>query len=146
MTETLDKPKHPGGRPTKYKPEFGQQLIDYIDQGAEPWEEYEEKYIGRNGQVTTMTKLRAKPLRFIGRWAQEHDITHETLLQWVKEHPEFSVAYARARQLQAEHILAAGMMKLTDPMMSKFAAVNMTDLSDKQDIRHEVSISPPLIK
>ncbi|MFH0981888.1 MAG: hypothetical protein V2A79_10145 [Planctomycetota bacterium] len=146
MTETKDKPKHPGGRPTKYKAEFGQMLLDYIDQGPEPWEEYEETYVNRTGQVTKMSKLRAKPLRFIGRWAQNMGISHETLLQWAKEKPEFSEAYSRARQLQAEHILAAGMMKLTDPMMSKFAAVNMTDLSDKQDIRHEVSIAPPLIK
>ena len=129
---------HAGGRPTKYKPEYCQQLIAYMTQ--EPWEEVEVTHTNRKGETWTETKLRPRPIRFLTVFAHEIGVTRDTLAEWYRVHPEFSDAYTRAREMQAEHLLQCGFMGLSDPTMTKFAAVNLTDLSDRSQVEHSGQI------
>lgn len=67
-TETL-KPKHPGGRPTKYKPAFCQAIVMHGKQG--------------------MT---------VPEMADELDVSIQTLYEWKGVYPEFSEAFSRAQE------------------------------------------------
>ena len=148
-----DKPaktaKHAGGRPTKYRSEYCKQIIDYIDYGEEQFFDVSaSSHTNRRGETWSDEKRIPKPLRFVGRWAQIIGVNTDTLAEWCRVHPEFSAAYARARQIQAEHILQCGFAGLSDANISKFAAVNMTDLSDKTETKHSgaILLLPPEIK
>jgi transposase len=63
MEET---PKHPGGRPTDYKPEYCEMLVEHMKRGLS-FEAF--------GAVV--------------------DVCEDTLYEWRKVHPEFSEAYKR---------------------------------------------------
>ncbi len=62
------------GQPTKYRPEYCQQIIDLMEQGK------------------TLTQF-AATLR----------VTRETIYEWMKVHPEFSDAVKTARICQQAH-------------------------------------------
>lgn len=57
----------PGGRPTKYRKEYCKQIVDYMSQG--------------NSAV---------------QFAANIGVSKDTIQEWVKEHPEFSVSYRDA--------------------------------------------------
>lgn len=67
-----DKPKHAGGRPTKYDPAYCQQSIDYM----------------ADGYSATA-------------FAGHINVSFSTLKLWMEEHPEFSAAIKVARSKSA---------------------------------------------
>ena len=62
--------KHPGGRPTDYRPEYCDQIIA----------------LGKRG----MSKA---------QMAREFNVTRDTLDNWAKAHPEFLASFTHARDL-----------------------------------------------
>jgi len=68
-TETL-KPKHPGGRPSKYTKTMCTAIIE----------------CGKEGMC-------------LAEMAAELDISRSTLFEWAEVHPEFSDAFTRAQEL-----------------------------------------------
>lgn len=58
-----NKPKHPGGRPSKYKPEYCDMIVEHMKDGAS-----------------------------MVSFASEIGVARCTLDQWAKDHPEFSGA------------------------------------------------------
>ena len=67
-TETLQ-PKHPGGRPTKYKPAHCKTIID----------------CGKQGMC-------------VAEMADELDVSVQTLYDWSAVHPEFLESFTRAQE------------------------------------------------
>lgn len=65
-----DKQKHPGGRPTDYKPEYCEQVIE----------------LGRLGRSKAQI-------------AREFNVVRQTLDNWATEHKEFFNALTQAREL-----------------------------------------------
>lgn len=71
-----EKPKHPGGRPSEYKPEYCQRVIEF----------------GKDGLLPVSMASR------IG-------VTKQTLHEWARVHPEFSDAFNEARtHCEAFHV------------------------------------------
>lgn len=60
--------KGPGGRPTKYRPEYCQMVIDHMEEGAS-----------------------------LTSFAAEIDVGRSTITLWADEHPEFMAAVTRAK-------------------------------------------------
>ena len=94
---------NPRGRPTAYKPEYCQELLDYFS--IRPYETLEVK--DNTGQVKE-----AKPIPnlfpTLARFACKCGVTRDTLYEWSTatnedgslKHPEFSYAYKRAKEFQ----------------------------------------------
>ena len=133
-TET--KPKHAGGRPPAYKTEYCQAIIDFFD--IEPYREVEVTIKSKNGNVITKDELRANPLPFLSRFAESIGVTHKCLLGWVHRYPEFSTAYARAKQLQKAMLVENGLQGLYNSHFAIFTAKNITDMRDVQEIKAEI--------
>lgn len=104
----------PAGRPTKYRPEMCQTVIDVAATGAG-----------------------------VAEIACELDITKETFYQWVKQKPEFSDAFKIAKQKcqawwekQGRRLdggdLNHGLWKLN--MVNRFP----NDWADKKEVEHSV--------
>ena len=70
--------KHPGGRPTKWNPQLEQDII------------HDYQTCGDSVEVI----------------AQRHGITERTIYQWIADIPQFSQAFAQARQVRAYAMVA----------------------------------------
>jgi hypothetical protein len=117
MTEqTADKPKHPGGRPTKYRPEFCDIIIAVGEEGG--WK---------------------------AEMAEACDVVRSTFDLWLDQHPEFSAAYSRAQQKARVYFerTARTMMfadKFNGGLWAKqMAARHPEDYSEKARVDHTSS-------
>lgn len=130
-----EKQKHAGGRPTKYKTEYCEKLIEFFD--IEPTAEVPVVTTFKNGTTRESTELRANDLRFLSAFARKIGVCHDTLCEWCKVYPEFSEAYARAKALQKEHLIICGLQDLYNSRFAMFTAKNITDMRDKTE--HELT-------
>ena len=89
-TETLPKPKHPGGRPSKYTKTACTQIVE----------------AGRKGMC-------------LAEMAEELDVSVQTLMNWCDEYPEFLESYTRAQQA-AEAYWASRLRTGLDKTPSEF--------------------------
>ena len=79
--------KHPGGRPTKYKPEIVNKIEAYF------------QTVGR--EQTSLPSVEGL--------ADYLDISKETIYQWGKKHPEFSDAIKKIAIKQKKQLMDDGM-------------------------------------
>lgn len=106
--------KHPGGRPSKYKPE-------YVD-GIVAW--FEEK-------------IKAKELPFLSKWARTvAGVSEQTSITWTEKEPEFFEAYKKAKEIQKEFLIYGGLTGLFNSTFAIFTAKNITDMRDQTQIDH----------
>jgi hypothetical protein len=126
--------KSPCGRPTKYKPEYCDEIVEYFNK--EPYFEREIVKTDKKGNTYEAYEFVANDLPLFGKFASDIGVTHDTLLEWVKVHPEFSLAYKKAKTLQ-EHMLAInGLKGLYSTPFAIFTAKNILGWRDQQDIKH----------
>lgn len=130
------KPKHAGGRPTKYKPEFCQKIIEYFD--IPPYQEIVKKrYTRKDGEVIEEFGLRANDLRFFEVFAKEIcDVDDSTLVDWTKRYPEFNAAYLYAKKLQLLHLANNALHETFNSYFAVFTAKNISGWRDKVDVEH----------
>ena len=126
-----------GGRPTKYKPEYCQQIIEYFSVDAT--REIETAYTNRKGEEWSKTELAANMLMFLSNFASKIGVCRDTLVEWCKVHPEFSAAYMRAKEMQKQHLIECGLLGLFNSKFAIFTAKNITTMRDKQEYEHGVT-------
>jgi hypothetical protein len=136
-----------GGRPTDYKAEYCQSLIEWFE--IEPNREVELPHY-KDGEVTwTDTKTVANKLPKFHEFAKSIGVTHQTLLNWCDAHIEFFAAYTRAKELQKFFLIENGLNGCYNPAFAIFVSKNITDMKDKQeipiDIKGEITIIRKII-
>ena len=106
----------PGGRPTKYKPEYCELVVKLAEEGA------------------SITEL-----------ALHIDVDRHTLNEWEKVHPEFSTALKRARALQESWWEKEARVSLRDKdfnhVLWYMNMKNRFGWRDKQEVEHKGGIS-----
>lgn len=119
MTEKV---KRPVGRPSKYRPEYCDMVVEHMSEGAS-----------------------------LTSFAAEIDVSRETISEWSRVHPEFSVAVKKGKAKCAawwERLGRTGAMGGdVNPTLVIFGLKNMSpdDWRDKQEIDHrsgDGSMSP----
>lgn len=113
-------PKKSIGRPTKYKSEYCNEIIEYF----------------KNPTIKMVGEKVVPELPLFGAFAVSIGVTHDTLLEWIKVHPEFSVAYSKAKQLQETHLVQNTICGLYNSPFAIFTAKNILGWRDQQDIKH----------
>src|SRR6185312_11922157 len=99
--------KHPGGRPTKYFKKYCDEVVAFFEK--EPFETIEVKTTDkRSGRVYLSEELRPVPLPTLERFAANIGVDTDTLVEWGKVHPEFSVAVTRAKERQKDILVTNG--------------------------------------
>ncbi len=124
------------GRPSSYKPEYCQKIIDFFN--IEPNREITETITYANGAEKECYRLVANNLPFISAFARKIGVCHDTLLEWTKVHPKFSLAYKGAKALQKEMLIANGLQGLYPAAAYCFTAKNIAGMRDKQEIDHTI--------
>lgn len=133
--------KNKGGRPTKYKDEYCQGIIDFFNR--EPFdvvkgvddEGKEVVLTDKNGNAVMMP---CKLPTFEG-FAIQLGVSRQTLHNWLDENPEFLDAYARAKDCQKEILVQNGLLGNYEKTFAIFTAKNVTDMREKQEIDHQSS-------
>ncbi len=121
--------KHPGGRPTKYRRKYCEELIAYFS--VEPTKEVTKTITTKHGTVIEEPVQRAIRLPSLERFAANIGVSKQTVITWTENHPEFLDAYKRAKDLQKDILNTNGLLGLYDAGYAKFVAVNCTDMVEK---------------
>lgn len=105
---------HAGGRPTKYRPHYCQDLIDYFtvprpDPGNPQGMVYFPTMYGFAGRI---------------------GISDDTIADWCKKYPEFLRAYTIAQQLGRNQLIHGGLSEKYNASFAKFVGVNMGLISE----------------
>lgn len=127
------------GRPSIYKPEYAQEMIDYFSQ---PTHRTVIKKMSKGGVTWDEEEQVANEIPTFEELAHKLGITRDTLHRWSTEvgedglllHPEFSDAYKNARELQEKFIVANALNNRYNPAMSIFYLKNKHDYRDKQEL------------
>ena len=121
-----------GGRPTKYKPEYCQKIIDFFN--IEAFIDKEIPHYGASGEIKwTDFKRMANTFPTLIKFAREINVSYYTVYNWTKEHPEFLQAYKEAKKLQEDFLIENGLNGNYNALFAKFVAVNVTSLKDEAD-------------
>lgn len=136
-TSPVNPPKQPEqpepGQPTKYKPEYCQQLIDYFS--IEPLEVIrEQEIIGTEGGKYVSRRLPQRFPWFEG-FARKIGVHRNTLKNWCNEHPEFAEAYGIAKDLQREFLVDIGLSGATSASFAIFTMKNVCGWRDERDLK-----------
>lgn len=128
----------PRGRPTDYKEEYCNQLIEFFNIEA-----YEEMILpDRSGGK----KREIIPCKFptLARFACNIGVTRETLWEWSTtklpngelKYPNFSNAYKRAKEFQESILVEGAMAGAFNSTFSIFTAKNVFGWKDKQEVEN----------
>lgn len=119
------------GRPTLYKPEYCQKLLDYFD--IEPRQEVTRQVVAKDGSVATVTMEVPNELPTLAGFCCLIGTHRETLLNWSKAHPDFFDALKRAKEHQERIMLANGMTGFYDKTFAIFVSKNVLGYRDQID-------------
>lgn len=131
----------PVGRPSLYRDEYCQRLVEFFSIGLTRTEiikaEEGEQLIEKANLFPTLT-----------RFAATLGVTRQTLWEWANEknedgtlkHPQFFDAYARARDLQESLLIEGGMSGTYQHSFAQLAAKNLIGWRDKTDIEASHSV------
>ena len=133
--ETADDPVREG-RPTKYKPEYCQEIIEFFS--IPPSREVEVVQYDKSGNDHVTYQTKANPIPFFAAFARKIGVNDDTIVEWEKVHPEFSAAYKKAKELQKEFLIENGLAGLYNATFAIFTAKNITDMRDVRDFNNNV--------
>lgn len=158
MTNTKPTESKGGGRPSKYKPKFCEEMIKHfsIDPYKKETMESSTEYFA-NGAIKKKNekfKLVPNKLPTFFNFARSIDVSHEALHRWRDarigkfekdetdtgkddrpfKYPEFRVAYNAVKQLQKEFLMELGLAGASPPASFIFVAKNITDMRDKIEV------------
>ncbi len=124
-----------GGRPTKYKPEYCQQIIDYFS--VQPQQTVYKKEYFKDGTIKSEVPI-TLPAQFptFQGFAQEIGVNTSTLYEWVNEYKEFSESFTRAKEIQEKIWLINSMGNLYNSQFAQFFGKNCLGYKDKTEIEH----------
>ena len=124
------------GRPTLFKEEYADQLIEYFDK--EPFERRPllEKECNERGSEIVPAKFPT-----LARFAAMIGVTRETLHDWATskneegelKHPEFSYAYKKSKDFQEAILVEGAMANAFHANFSIFTAKNVLGWRDKME-------------
>ena len=132
---SVHKPKE--GRPTLYRPEFCEQLLDYFD--VEPNREIERTHPKTGFKYTEIVP---NALPTLAGFCRHIKVGTATLWAWTKVHPDFQDATTRAKAIAEDILVTNALLGSYNPQFSVFVAKNYTDLSDVQETRDITDAKP----
>jgi hypothetical protein len=119
------------GRPTKYDPKYCDEIVKFFDR-----ETYVIKTVVTKKNGFRREEPKIFPLEFptSEAFANKIGVDTDTLLNWAKNHEEFSDAYTRAKQLQYHGLIQAGLAGAYPSNAFIFVAKNYIRMKDKIEV------------
>jgi hypothetical protein len=124
------------GRPTKYKPEYCQALIDYFDKPL--YTKVIQQKMSASGVVKDIEVSVATDMpTFEGFAVDICKVCHDTILEWCKVHRDFSEAYKRAKEYQKRFVFSHTMNGNYNASFAKFFAINCLGMKEQSHVTNE---------
>jgi hypothetical protein len=120
------------GAPTKYKPEYCQQIVAFFSNVPTVQEIINKKI--EKGLIEFPT---------FEKFAVSINVHVDTMIEWAKEHENFSESYKKCKHLQKAFLIQMGLNGLYAPAAFCFVAKNCTDMRDKTEVEHTGLPEPP---
>lgn len=123
------------GRPTKYRPELCQRIIEFFD--VSPFE------IARDGDGNPLTSPSGKPLLIPSNLPTFESFAHsigvhvDSLYEWANVHSEFSEAKKRAQQLQKNILIQNGLVGGYNNTFAIFVGKSCLGMRDGNEVDQE---------
>ncbi len=138
-TKTTDLQRPKMGRPTKYKPEYCQQIIDYFSNN----DAYE--ILEHESDETRRKAFLNRPITMYG-FAQKIGVDADTVANWANEkdengvlvNPDFFGSYKAALSMQAKQIIEGGLAGVYNSNIAQLMLKNHHGYRDVQAIEHDV--------
>lgn len=121
------------GQPTKYKPEYCQQLIDYFS--IEPLDIVQDTEINDPDGSKRISRRLPQRFPWFEGFARKIGVHRNTLKNWCNEHPEFAEAYETAKDLQREFLVDIGLSGTTSASFAIFTMKNVCGWRDERDLK-----------
>ena len=119
------------GRPPKYLPRFCEDIIEFFN--VLPYVK-KKVIILRKGVPVEVEIDVASDWPTLAGFAAKLEVNRDSLQEWAKKYPEFSVAIKKAKEIQ-ENILVTNSLKgLYAQPFAIFAAKNVLNWKDRQEI------------
>ena len=125
-------PKSNVGRPTKYRPEYCQQLLAHFSQPLT--KTVIKKYTTKAGTVIEEPIEKPNELPTIEGFAESIGVVKDVIIDWTNKYPEFLFAYRRAKQIFRDFIVRNGITGRYDSRFAQFVAINDTDMRDRKEV------------
>lgn len=135
------------GRPSKYKPEYCEEIIKFFSGPKMKQVVKSERTITKaNGTTETFKEYMymAEDLPTFNQFARSIGVNEDTVVEWAKpenkkKYDGFSVSYNIAHKLQKEFLVDNALKGLHPPATFIFTAKNITDMRDKVETDIDVT-------
>lgn len=128
----MDKPEgYTFGRPTKYKPEYCQAIIEHFNVPHTKTGIVETR-TDHNDKETTVEKTMGNDFPTMAGFCAKLMISKQTLIRWVEAHEEFSDAYRIGKGIQEDMLVNNAMTGAYSGSFPAFFAKNALDYEDVQ--------------
>ena len=140
--QTKNITKRKVGRPTTYKPEYCQAIIDFF---SPPYYLIKDMTITKpDGTQIDKTEMEALPPRFLSSFAKTIGVSKgygQIFSQWKNKFPEFNEALKEAKELESEMYRVNGAMGLYSAAFSIFTLKNIAGWRDNFNVEHSGNIT-----
>lgn len=113
---TPKKRKHAPGRPTKYSPQVLIKTQEYLDNCQDEYFDYHKTQGATSNTYERKIKVKLPTVEGLALFLKVH---RDTVQEWGKQHPPFSVALAKLKEMQLERLIAGGLSGDYNPMITK---------------------------
>jgi len=129
------------GRPSKYRPEFDQEVLAYIESNKDEYKAYLTK-VDDEGRETRDYQLEVN-LPSMAGLANHLGVNKTTLYEWAKEHESFSNSLGKLVQEQEKRLLSSGLSGKYNSTIAKLILSSNHGYAEKtkSDVKHEVVLS-----
>lgn len=127
---------HPGGRPTDYKKEYCDKMLEFFD--TEITKTIKIITTGKNEYRKEEEKEIANTLPTFERFAINIGVNKDTLYEWEKVHDEFSDSMGKCREIQQDFLIQNGLKGLYQSNFAIFVAKNYTEMKDKTEVDQNI--------
>jgi hypothetical protein len=134
-----------GGRPTKYKEAFCDEMYEHFDVPA-----MIPKMLRVKDEETGEWKLEeqaemvATPLPTVVSFCRKIKINRDTFYEWVEKHNEFSDTYKNCKTIMEDIWIENSMKEQYSKSFTIFLGKNVFGWKDKQEI--EIEVEPMMVK
>lgn len=136
--DIVTKPKHAGGRPTKYRPEFATvKLREYLELAQDETSKIVKREDDKG--TTYESKMKAHLPTHEG-FAGYLGIDVTTIYYWEKSNKEFSKALQEIKRVQKERLLNNGLDSSYSPLITKLILSANHGMHERTEVDQRVQI------
>jgi hypothetical protein len=120
------------GRPTKYKKEYCEKIIEFFDQ---PLSHLKKKKLMIKGALLEVEEEAPIPLPTLAGFAWALGVTESTIWLWAQKHEEFSNAVALCKARQKEILIQNSLLGEYNAGFATLCMNNLHEWSNRQETK-----------